>query len=165
MIYLDNAATTQIDHRVKEAMLPFLTKQFGNPGSLYKLGRDAKAAVEKAREQVAKFMGAKPEQIIFTSGATEANNMVFEITRPHLVSIGKTHILTSQIEHKSVLRSVRRVIDECGVEATFAGLSRTFSRSEWKRLAIITLLCFLNCSRSLTTRLPKKVSPFFKEGS
>ena len=128
MIYLDNAATTPIDPRVKEAMMPFLTEQFGNPGSLYKLGRDAKAAVEKAREQVAKFMGAKPEQIIFTSGATEANNMVFEITRPHLVSIGKTHILTSQIEHKSVLRSVRRLIDECGFEATFAGLSRTFSR-------------------------------------
>ena len=128
MIYLDNAATTQIDPRVVEAMLPFLTEQFGNPGSLYKLGRDAKAAVEKAREQVAKFMGAKPEQIIFTSGATEANNMVFEITRPHLVSVGKTHILTSQIEHKSVLRSVRRLLEECGFEATFAGLSRTFSR-------------------------------------
>ena len=57
MIYLDNAATTQTDQRVVEAMLPFLTEQFGNPGSLYKLGRDAKAAVEKAREQVAKFMG------------------------------------------------------------------------------------------------------------
>lgn len=128
MIYLDNAATTQIDPRVLEAMLPFLTEQFGNPGSLYRLGRDAKAAIEKARERVAKFMGAEPEQIIFTSGATEANNMVFEITRPHLVSVGKTHILTSQIEHKSVLRSVRRLLEECGFEATFAGLSRTFSR-------------------------------------
>lgn len=128
MIYLDNAATTPIDTRVVEAMLPFLTEQFGNPGSLYKLGRDAKAAVEKAREQVAKFMGAKPEQIIFTSGATEANNMVFEITRPYLQNTGKTHILTSQIEHKSVLRSVRRLIDEHNFEATFAGLSRTFSR-------------------------------------
>ena len=128
MIYLDNAATTQIDPRVVEAMLPFLTEQFGNPGSLYRLGRDAKAAIEKARERVAKFMGAEPEQIIFTSGATEANNMVFEITRPHLVSVGKTHILTSQIEHKSVLRSVRRLLEECGFEATFAGLSRTFSR-------------------------------------
>ena len=128
MIYLDNAATTQIDPRVVEAMLPFLTEQFGNPGSLYRLGRDAKAAVENAREQVAKFMGAEPEQIIFTSGATEANNMVFEITRPHLVSVGKTHILTSQIEHKSVLRSVRRLLEECGFEATFAGLSRTLSR-------------------------------------
>lgn len=128
MIYLDNAATTPIDPRVAEAMLPFLTEQFGNPGSLYKLGRDAKAAVEKAREHVAKFMGAKPEQIIFTSGATEANNMVFEITRPYLQSTGKTHILTSQIEHKSVLRSVRRLIDEHNFEATFAGLSRTFSR-------------------------------------
>lgn len=128
MIYLDNAATTPIDPRVKEAMIPYLTEQFGNPGSLYKLGRDAKAAVEKAREQVAEFMGAKPEQIIFTSGATEANNMVFEITRQYLKDIGKTHIITSQIEHKSVLRSVRRLINEYGFEATFGGLSRTFSR-------------------------------------
>lgn len=128
MIYLDNAATTQIDHRVVEAMLPYLTEQFGNPGSLYSLGRGAKAAVEKAREQVAKFMGAKPEQIIFTSGATEANNMVFEITRQYLTDIGKAHIVTSQIEHKSVLRSVRKMINEHGFEATFGGLSKTFSR-------------------------------------
>lgn len=128
MIYLDNAATTPIDPRVKEAMIPYLTEQFGNPGSLYKLGRDAKAAVEKAREQVAEFMGAKPDQIIFTSGATEANNMVFEITRQYLKDIGKAHIVTSQIEHKSVLRSVRRLINEYGFEATFGGLSRTFSR-------------------------------------
>ena len=112
MIYLDNAASTQIDPQVLEAMMPYLTEQYGNPGSLYKLGRDAKAAVEKAREQVARFMGAKPEQIIFTSGATEANNMVFEITRPFLERTGKTHVVTSQIEHKSVLKSVRRLIDD-----------------------------------------------------
>ena len=127
MIYLDNAATTQVDPRVVEAMMPYLTEQYGNPGSLYKLGRDAKAAVEKAREQVARFMGAKPEQIIFTSGATEANNMVFEITRPFLERTGKTHVITSQIEHKSVLKSVRRLIDDHNFDATFAGLSRSLS--------------------------------------
>ena len=127
MIYLDNAATTPIDYRVVEAMLPYLTEQYGNPGSLYKFGRDAKAAVEKAREQVARFMGAKPEQIIFTSGATEANNMVFEITRPYLEQIVKKHIITSQIEHKSVLKSVRRMIDVHCFDATFAGLSPSMS--------------------------------------
>ena len=127
MIYLDNAATTQIDPLVVEAMMPYLTEQFGNPGSLYKLGRDAKAAVEKARAQVARLIGAKPEQIIFTSGATEANNMVFEITRPFLERTGKTHVVTSQIEHKSVLKSVQRLVDKHNFDATFGGLSRSMS--------------------------------------
>lgn len=127
MIYLDNAATTQIDPLVVEAMMPYLTEQFGNPGSLYKLGRDAKVAVEKARAQVARLMGAKPEQIIFTSGATEANNMVFEITRPFLERAGKTHVVTSQIEHKSVLKSVQRLVDKHNFDATFGGLSRSMS--------------------------------------
>lgn len=127
MIYLDNAATTQIDPLVVEAMMPYLTEQFGNPGSLYKLGRDAKAAVEKARAQVARLMGAKPEQIIFTSGATEANNMVFEITRTFLQENGRNHIVTSQIEHKSVLKSVQRMVDKHGFDATFVGLSRSLS--------------------------------------
>lgn len=119
MIYLDNAATTQIDPRVIEAMMPYLTEQYGNPGSLYKLGRDAHAAVEKAREQVARFIGAKPEQIIFTSGATEANNMVFAITRPVLEQSGKKHIVTSKIEHQSVLKSVQNLEDNYGFQVTY----------------------------------------------
>lgn len=124
MIYLDNAATTQIDPLVVEAMMPYLTEQFGNPGSLYKLGRDAKVAVEKARVQVARLMGAKPEQIIFTSGATEANNMVFEITRTFLMKNGRNHVITTQIEHKSVLKSVQRLADEHGFDVTYLGLTK-----------------------------------------
>ena len=124
MIYLDNAATTQIDPLVIEAMMPYLTEQYGNPGSIYKLGRDAKSAVEKARAQVAKLMGARPEQIIFTSGATEANNMVFEITRTFLKENGKNHVITTQIEHKSVLKSVQRLNDEHGFYVTYLGLSK-----------------------------------------
>lgn len=124
MIYLDNAATTQIDPLVVETMVPYLTEHYGNPGSIYKLGRDAKAAVEKARKQVAKLMGAEPEQIIFTSGATEANNMVFEITRTFLEQNGKKHVITSQIEHKSVLKSVQRLSDEHGFDVTYLGLSK-----------------------------------------
>lgn len=124
MIYLDNAATTQIDPLVVEAMMPYLTEQYGNPGSLYKLGRDAKSAVEQARIQVARLMGAKPEQIIFTSGATEANNMVFEITRTFLEQNNKKHVITSQIEHKSVLKSVQRLSDEHDFDVTYLGLSQ-----------------------------------------
>ena len=127
MIYLDNAASTQIDPVVLDAMMPYLTEQYGNPGSLYKLGRDAKAAVEKARLQVARFLGAEPEQIIFTSGATEANNMVFNITMPYLEKLGKTHVITSQIEHKSVMKSVQRLSDNHGFDVTYLGLSRSLS--------------------------------------
>ena len=128
MIYLDNAASTQIDPEVLEAMMPYLTEQYGNPGSLYKLGRDAKAAVEKAREQVARFMGAKPEQIIFTSGATEANNMVFQITRPFLEENNRTHVVTTQIEHKSVLKSAQKLADEHGFDVIYLGLSKKMAR-------------------------------------
>lgn len=127
MIYLDNAATTQIDPRVLEAMMPYLTEQYGNPGSLYKLGRDANAAVEKAREQVARFMGAAPEQIIFTSGATEANNMVFTITKPILEQSGKKHIVTSAIEHQSVLKSVKNLEDNFGFQVTYVGVSKKYN--------------------------------------
>lgn len=126
MIYLDNAATTPIDPRVKEAMMPYLTEQFGNPGSLYKLGRDAKAAVEKAREQVAKFMGAKPEQIIFTSGATEANNMVFAIAKPLLEKSGRTTVVTTALEHKSVIRSAQRLSD-CDFNVVYMGVDKNYS--------------------------------------
>lgn len=127
MIYLDNAATTQIDPLVVEAMMPYLTEQFGNPGSLYKLGRDAKAAVETARKQVARFMGAKPEQIIFTSGATEANNMVFAITKSFLEGSGKKSIVTTAIEHQSVLKPVQTLATQSNFDVTYLGLSRTFA--------------------------------------
>lgn len=127
MIYLDNAATTPIDPKVLEAMMPYLTEQYGNPGGLYKLGRDAHAAVENAREQVARFMGAKPEQIIFTSGATEANNMVFTITKPFLEESGKKSIVTTAIEHQSVLKSVQNLATKSNFDVTYLVPSRTFA--------------------------------------
>ena len=84
MIYLDNAATTQIDPVVLEAMWPYLATEYGNPGGLYGLGRSANAAVQTAREKVAQFIKASPEQVIFTSGGSEANNLVFHGTvAPH----------------------------------------------------------------------------------
>lgn len=127
MIYLDNAASTQIDPRVVEVMMPYLTEQYGNPGSLYKLGRDAHAAVEKAREQVARFLGAEPEQIIFTSGATEANNMVFSVCEPLLEKIGRKHIVTSAIEHQSVLKSVQHMATKLGFDVSYSGVNCDFS--------------------------------------
>lgn len=113
MIYLDNAATTRIDHEVLDTMMPYLTTMYGNAGTIYKMGRDANIAVEKARRQVADFIGgAMPEQIIFTSGGTEANNLVFQGISNYLISNGKNHIVSSAIEHDSVLNAIRKVCSQ-----------------------------------------------------
>ena len=112
MIYLDNAATTQMDERVLEAMMPYLTTEYGNAGTLYKFGRAANEAVQKARAQVAALINADPEQIIFTSGGSEANNLVFQGLKDYLKSVGKTHILVSAVEHDSVLRAAESLIKD-----------------------------------------------------
>ena len=110
MIYLDNASTTRIDPKVLECMIPYMTEMYGNPGTLYKLGRDAKEAVEKARAQVAEFVGAsRPDQIIFTSGGTEANNTVFFSLLDFLRKSEKTHVITASNEHDSVINSVKNL--------------------------------------------------------
>lgn len=119
MIYLDSASTTQPAPEVVEEMLPFLKGNFGNPGTLYGLGREAKQAVDLARERVAKFIGASPEQIIFTSGGTEANNMVFFSLREHLQKQNKTHIVTSMTEHDSVFRTVQEMCIKHGFHSSF----------------------------------------------
>lgn len=107
MIYLDNAATTQISPEVLDAIIPFLKEDFGNAGTMYSLGRKAADAVSNARQQVADLIGCNPNQIIFTSGGSEANSLVFEGLGPYLLANSKTHIIASAIEHDSVLRSVR----------------------------------------------------------
>lgn len=110
MIYLDNAATTQLDFRVYEAMEPFLRGRYGNPGSLYKLGRDAAKAVDKAREQVAAMLHCTPEHIIFTSGGSESNSMVFAGLIDYLNMNERMHVAVSSIEHDSVLKAAGALI-------------------------------------------------------
>ena len=110
MIYLDNAATTKPDPRVLKAMMPYLTDEFGNAGSTHTLGRNANKAITTAREQVAKLFHCCPDQVLFTSGGTEANNMVFNGVADHLKEIGKTHILISAVEHDSILNFSRELI-------------------------------------------------------
>ena len=122
MIYLDNASTTPIDPAVFEAMLPYLKEQYGNPGSLYSIGREAHKAVEKAREQTAAFIGAEPHQIIFTSGGTEANNTVFFGLSEQFNRKGKRHIITSAAEHDSVLKAVREMCIKHGFYKTETGI-------------------------------------------
>ena len=123
MIYLDSASTTPVDSEVLEAMLPFLKDQYGNPGTIYGIGREAKKAIDKARDQVAKFIGAEPYQIIFTSGGTESNNMVFFSLAQCLKEQGKTHIITSAVEHDSVLKAVESMCIKHGFYKSILGVN------------------------------------------
>lgn len=110
MIYLDNAATTKISTVVLAEMMPYLREEYGNPGTVYGLGRRAADAVVQARQRVADFIGASPEQIIFTSGGSEANTITIRRTRKYLESIGKEMVLTSTVEHDSVLRAIDGIL-------------------------------------------------------
>ena len=110
MIYLDNSATTPVDPEVLEAMLPYLKEEFGNPSSRhYTLAVNAEKAVEKAREQVASLINAKPNEIIFTSGASESNNFIIKGVADYMKYYEEkgNHIITSTVEHKSVLQTCK----------------------------------------------------------
>ncbi len=117
-IYMDYSATTPVDPRVAEKMIPYLTGQFGNPASRsHAYGWDAEAAVENARNEVAKLVGADPREIIWTSGATEGNNLAIKGAAHFYKDKGK-HIITVKTEHKAVLDTVRELERE-GFEATY----------------------------------------------
>ncbi len=110
MIYLDNSATSPIDEEVRDAMLPYLREEFGNPSSKYYCkATNAKNAVEKAREKVAKLIGAKPEEIIFTAGATESTNFIIKgyLDYRKYYGDGRNHVITSLVEHKATLNTCR----------------------------------------------------------
>lgn len=119
-IYLDMQATTPVDPRVLDAMLPYYVNVFGNPHSrTHAYGWESEKAVEDAREHIARLIGADPKEIIFTSGATESNNMSIKgVARFFGRSGKKRHIITTQTEHKCVLDSCRHLQDE-GYEVTY----------------------------------------------
>jgi cysteine desulfurase len=116
-IYLDNSATTPIDREVVEAMLPFLTEKFGNASSIHFFGQEARAAVDKARHQVAEAINARPAEIVFTSGGTEANNLAIRGLLEANEKYGK-HIITSAIEHSAV-KEVCLDLEKRGCEVTY----------------------------------------------
>lgn len=118
-IYLDNAATTPLDSRVKRAMEPYWEKVFGNPSGIYEEGRRAKGALEEARREVASFVNSSTDEIIFTSGGTESNNLaIFGVIESKFHGVSKPHIITTKIEHKSVLVSCKE-LEKRGVEVTY----------------------------------------------
>ncbi len=114
-IYLDNASTTPVDKEVVEAMKPYFTQKYGNASSLHSFGSEARDAIEKSREKVSELIGVKSEEIIFTGGGTESDNMAI---KGIAFREGKGHIITSQIEHPAVMNTCGH-LEKKGFEVTY----------------------------------------------
>ena len=130
-IYLDYNATTPIDPRVAEAMGPFLTGGFGNPSSTHAEGRKAKSAVEEARVRVARCLGCRPSEVVFTSGGSESNNLAI---RGLVEARGGGHVITSAVEHPAVLEVVLALEIEGRITLTIVGVDR-FGRVDREAVA------------------------------
>ena len=115
-IYLDHAATTPVREEVLEAMLPFYGARFGNPSSTHRWGREARAALDEARERLAACVGAKPDEICFTSGATEGDNLAVLGPWRALRVQEKRAVVSTVIEHKAVLGAVHQAAHEGAIE-------------------------------------------------
>lgn len=122
-IYLDNAATTSLKSEVLEEMMPILKENYGNPSSIYSIGRNARKEVEKSRQTVAEILGANPSEIFFTSGGTESDNWAIRGVAFAQFRKGKNHIITSKIEHHAVLHTVKELEKE-GFEATYLDVDK-----------------------------------------
>ncbi len=122
-IYFDHNATTPVRPEVLEAMLPYFGERFGNASSVHTFGREARRALEDAREKVAKAINAQPSEIVFTSGGTEADNTAIKGIA-HLLRDKGRHIVTSQVEHKAVLETCK-YLDKEGFEVTYVPVDST----------------------------------------
>lgn len=118
MIYLDNAATTKISKPAFEAAAWAIHDSYGNPSSIHTAGRNAAQMVQKAREQIAKSIGACPDEIVFTAGGSESDNLALRGIAPYLKENGKTTIITSQIEHHAVLNTCK-VLEKDGFKVIY----------------------------------------------
>jgi cysteine desulfurase len=118
-IYFDNAATTSLDARVLEVMMPYLTDKFGNPSSIYSYGRESRMAIENARKSVAKILNAHPAEIFFTSGGTESSNTAINAAVKDLAC---RHIITSALEHHATLHTVEHLHKSGAVTLSFVNI-------------------------------------------
>lgn len=122
-IYLDHNATTPVEPAVLDAMLPYLSADFGNASSIHSFGQRARAAVETAREQVAALINARPQEIVFTSGGTESDNhAVFGVAQA-LLPVRGTHVMTSAVEHEAVLNACEE-LEKLGIAVTYLPVDR-----------------------------------------
>jgi cysteine desulfurase len=118
-VYLDNAATTQIDPEVIEVMLPILNNSFGNPSSIHSFGRESRSLIEKARKNVARHLNCTPGEIFFTSGGTEADNMAI---RCGMIDLGINHAITSKIEHHAVGHTLEDLASKGLIKLSYVNL-------------------------------------------
>ena len=123
VVYMDHAATTPTNPEVYKAILPFYSEQFGNPSSLYFLGKESKNAVTRAREQTAVALGCLPEEVYFTAGGTEADNWALKGTAFSMRGKGR-HIITTAIEHHAILHTCE-FLETCGFEVTYLPVDET----------------------------------------
>jgi cysteine desulfurase len=136
-IYLDYAATTPAHPEVVEAMLPYFSEGFGNPSSLYTIGRSARSAIEDARERIAAFIGAEPREIVFTSGGTESDNFAIRGTVAANEKKGN-HIITSRVEHHAVLEPCHYLEKHAGYNVTYMNVDEYGAVEPDKLAAAIT---------------------------
>ena len=126
LIYMDNGATTKIDPDVLKVMMPFFTEKYANPSSSHSFGQDAKDAVDKARGIIAKSINADEHELFFTSGGTESNNWVLKgvAFAAKKENKEKNHIITTKIEHKSILNTCKWLEDNAGFETTYLDVDK-----------------------------------------
>ncbi len=120
-VYLDYNATTPMDPRVLEEMMPYLSEHYGNPSSIHSFGRKGKEALDMARDRVARLISASPREIFFTSGGSESANFAIKSTALNLLSENKNHLVTTKVEHECVLESFK-YLEKRGFEATYLGV-------------------------------------------
>lgn len=118
-VYLDNAATTPLRKEVSDVMMAVLSNTYGNPSSSHAFGRSAKAVLESCRKQVASFFNISPAEIIFTSGGTEANNLILQSA---VKNLGVKHLITSRVEHHAVLHTVEALAISEGIKVSYVDL-------------------------------------------
>ncbi len=124
-IYLDHAATTAVDPRVVEAMLPYWTERYGNPSSIYRVGREAHHAMDQARQTVADILCCSPNEVIFTSCGTESDNLALRgVAFERRQSTKKNHIITSPIEHHAIGHTVEQLQKHFGFDVTYVPVDR-----------------------------------------
>ena len=147
-VYFDNAATTKLDEEVLETMMPYLKENYGNASSIYKLGREAKKAVEESREKIAKILNCKPNEIYFTAGGSESDNTAIKgIARANKKK--GNHIITSKIEHPAVLETCKELEKE-GFEVSYISVDENGIvdleelKSKIKETTILMTIMFAN---------------------